>query len=95
MLGKLNEDSATVKKCSFYIAQYTVRWTGQIALHFFPPSGRPVHSDTNSASLGSILVTQQLRGAKTKSLTFPPLSIANWVNWGVNGEKENVQCSKR
>ena len=36
---------------------------------------RPVHSDTNSASPGSILARQQLR-AKTKSLTFPPLSIA-------------------
>ena len=36
---------------------------------------RLVHSDTNSASPGSILARQQLR-AKTKSLTFPPLSIA-------------------
>ena len=36
---------------------------------------RPVHSDTNSASPGGILVMQQLR-ATTKSLTFPPLSIA-------------------
>ena len=40
--------------------------------------GRPVHSDTNSASSGSILVMQQLR-ATTKSLTFPPLSIARPV----------------
>ena len=39
--------------------------------------GRPVHSDTNSASPGSILARQQLR-AKTKSLTFPPLSIARY-----------------
>ena len=42
-----------------------------------PPPGRPVHSDTNSASPGSILAMQQLR-AKTKSLTFPPLSIASY-----------------
>ena len=34
----------------------------------------PVHSDTNSASPGSILARQQLR-AKAKLLTFPPLSI--------------------
>ena len=40
---------------------------------------RPVHSDTNSASPGSILAMQQLR-AKTKSLTFPPLSIA-WYSF--------------
>ena len=35
---------------------------------------RPVHSNTNSASPGSILARQQLR-AKTKILTFPPLSF--------------------
>ena len=39
--------------------------------------GRTVHSDTNSASPGSILARQQLR-AKTKSLAFPPLSIARY-----------------
>ena len=44
-------------------------------LFAFP--GRPVHSDTNSASPGSILVMQQLR-TTTKSLTFPPLSIARY-----------------
>ena len=46
---------------------------------FAPPPhpGTPVRSDTNSASPGSILVTQQFR-AKTKSLTFPPLSIARY-----------------
>ena len=37
---------------------------------------RPVHSDTNSASLGSILVMQQLRN--DYSLTCPPLSIARY-----------------
>ena len=63
-------------KGSFYIAQYPVRWTAQSALHFLP-SLRPVHSGTNSASLESILARQQLR-AKTKSLTFPPLSIARY-----------------
>ena len=43
----------------------------------FASPGRPVHSDTNSASPGSILARQQLR-AKAKSLTFPPLSIARY-----------------
>ena len=38
---------------------------------------RPVHSDTNSASPGGILARQQLR-AKSKSLTFPPLSIVRY-----------------
>ena len=38
----------------------------------FALPGRPVHSDTNSASPGSILAMQQLR-ATTKSVTFPPL----------------------
>ena len=43
----------------------------------FASPGRPVHSDTYSASPGSILARQQLR-AKAKSLTFPPLSIARY-----------------
>ena len=61
-------------KGSFYIAQYPVHWTAQKRFTLFASPGRPVHSDTNSASPGSILVRQQLR-AKAKSLTFPPLSI--------------------
>ena len=43
----------------------------------FVSPDRPVHSDTNSASPGSILARQQLR-AKTKSITCPPLSIATY-----------------
>ena len=39
--------------------------------------GRPVHSDINPASLGSILVTEQLN-ATTNSLIFPPPSIARY-----------------
>ena len=61
-----------------FIAKYPVRWTAQIGLHFLPPPpGRAVHSDTNSASPGSILAKQQLH-AMTKSLTFPPLSIVRY-----------------
>ena len=65
----------------------------------FAPPGRPVHSDTNSASQGSILVMQQLR-AKTKSLTSPPLSIARYSFIQLSRlrrheEKENAQTSKR
>ena len=59
----------------FYIAQYPVSWTAQSALHFSSPD-RPVHSDTNPASLGSILAMQQLRNEY--SLTCPPLSIARY-----------------
>ena len=65
------------KKDSFYIAQYPVRWTAQKRFTLFALPDRPVHSATNSASPGSILATQQLR-AKTKSLTFPTLSIARY-----------------
>ena len=39
-------------KVWFYLSQYPVRRIAQSALHF--PPGRPVHSDTNSTSLGSI-----------------------------------------
>ena len=38
----------------------------------------PVHSDTSSTSLGSILAKQQLRAKMYYSLTFPPLSIARY-----------------
>ena len=64
-------------KCSFYIAQYPVRWTAQSAFTLFAFPDRPVHSNANSASPGSILATLQLRG-ETKSITFPPLSIARY-----------------
>ena len=72
--------SKKVKVC-FYIGQYPVRWTAQSASHLSSP-GRPVHPDTNSASLGSILATQQLRN--DYSLTFPPLSsyvLIHTVEW--------------
>ena len=55
-----------------YTAQYPLHWSAQSTLHFAP--GRPVHSDTNSTSLGSILAMQQLR-TMTKSLTFPPPAL--------------------
>ena len=47
------------------------------ALYTFNLPGRPVHSDTNSASPGGILAMLQLR-AKTKSLACPPLSLARY-----------------
>ena len=43
----------------------------------FALHARPVHSDTNSPSSGSIPAMLQLR-AKTNSLTCPPLSIARY-----------------
>ena len=85
------------KKVWFYIALYPVHWTAQSALHFSSP-GRPVHSDTNSASPGSILAMQQLRN--DYSLTFPPLSIARYSFIQLSRlrrreVKENAQTSKR
>ena len=60
--------------------------------------GRPVHSDTNSASLGSILAMQQLRN--DYSLTFTPLSITRYSFIQLSElerreEKENAHISKR
>ena len=60
-----------------------------------PPPGRPVHSDTNLASPGSILSMQQLR-ATTKSLTFPPLSIARYsfIQLGLLGhQRRERKCT--
>ena len=59
------------------MAQYPVRWTAQSALHFLPSLTDLFNPTPFSASPGSILAMQQLR-AKTKSLTFPPLSIARY-----------------
>ena len=64
----------------------------------FSSLGRPVHSDTNSAYLGSILAMQQLRN--DYSLTCPPLSIARYSfiqlsQLGRREEKEKAQTSKR
>ena len=73
------------------------RWTVQSALHFVS-SGRTVHSDTNSASLGSILAIHQWRN--DYSLTFPSLSITRYsfiqlVGLGRREENEHAQTSKR
>ena len=65
---------ALVKKGSFSVSSPSDR-SKRCTLCALP--GRPVHSDTNSASPGSIQAMQQLR-ATTKSLTFPPLSIARY-----------------
>ena len=66
-------------KGNFYIAQLdrSKRFT------LFASPGRPVHSDTNSASPGSILARQQLR-AKAKSLT-------HMVSVGTNKASINIQ----
>ena len=48
------------KKVWFYIALYPVHWTAQSALHF-PPLADLFIPTPFSASLGSILVMQQLR----------------------------------
>ena len=58
---------------------------------------RPVHSDTNSASPGSILAMHQLRN--DYSLTCPPLSIARYSFIQLSRlrrreENENAQTSK-
>ena len=57
--------------------QYPFRWTAQSASHFLPSLTNLFIPTPFSASPGSILARQQLR-AKTKPLTFPPLSIARY-----------------
>ena len=83
-------------KGMFYIVQYPLSNPIDLSKRFtLCPAGRPVHSDTNSTSLGSILATQQLR-AMTKSLTFPPLySFIQVSELGRHGENENAQTLKR
>ena len=88
-----------IKKCVFYIAQYPVRLTAQSASHFLPSLTRPVHSDTNSAILGSILAVQQLRAMTIYSHFHHVLSMARYSfiqlsEQGCHGENENCQTSK-
>ena len=64
------------KKGSFYISNQSVGPLKALSLAALP--GRPVHSGTNSASLGSMLAMQQLR-ATTKSLTFPLVTVYSQV----------------
>ena len=78
------------------MARYQDRRIAQIVLHITPD--RPVKSDTNSASLGSILAMQQLC-AKTIHSIFPLLSVAMYSfvqlsELGRSGVNENVQASK-
>ena len=80
-----------VKKGSFYIAQYSVRWTAQSALHFLPPLV-DLFIPTPTRLPGSILARQQLR-AKAKSLTFPPLSIARCSF--IQLSEQGRQCRER
>ena len=76
-----------VKVC-FCIAQYPFRLK---ALYISPPC-RPVHSGTNSTTLGSIPATHG-----DYSLTFPPPSIARYsfTQLGRRGQNENAQTSKQ
>ena len=74
--------------------QYSAHWTAQSALHVAP--GRPVHSGTNSSSLGNILTIPR----EDYSLTCPPPSIARYLcvhlsKLGRRRENENTQTSKR
>ena len=66
----VSKHKTTLKKAYFYIVQYPVRWTAQNALHFSSP-GRPVNSDINSASLGSIPVSPHQLHANTIHSHFP------------------------
>ena len=59
--------------------------------------GKPVHSATNSASLGSILATLQLL-RKDYSFTFPLMSLARFSFMELSelggGGNKNAQTSK-
>ena len=74
--GQFKNNGILKKKVRVVFMQRSIQSVGPLKSLFALPD-RPVHCDTNSASPGSILARQQLR-TKTKSLTFPPLSIARY-----------------
>ena len=86
--------STHIKKGGFYIAQYPVRWTAQIALHFLPSLTDLFIPTPFSASPGSILAMQQLR-TTTKSLTFPPLSISQVLIYKLTAESTGASMERR
>ena len=61
--------------------------------HFSP--GRPVHSDTNSASLGSILAMQQLRNDYSLTMSIARYSFIQLSRLRRREENEHAQTSKR
>ena len=86
------------RKVCFYIAQYPVCWTAKTL--YTSPAGRPVHSSTNSTSLGSILISHAATMREDYSVTCPPLSIARYSfillsELGHCEKNENAQTSKR
>ena len=98
----------TVKVC-FYIAQYPVRWTAQSAFTLFALTSRHVHSDTNSASPGSILSRSHLHellrlttnASSCCTLMIPtdtsygcrPTTAAMDSSYGRSGPRRRMLCS--
>ena len=72
---------------------------GTLKAHYISPPDRPVHSDTNSTSSGSILAAKAAITRDDYSFTFPPPSIAKYSfiqrsELGCHGEKKcpNVEA---
>ena len=90
--GATKKDNGVI----LYVAQYPVRWPAQSALHFTP--GRPVHSSTNSTSLGSIQPCCILH--EDYSFTFPSLSTTRYSFIQLSGlrhrgENKNAKASNQ
>ena len=69
----------------FYVAQYSA--VGPLIMLATSTPGRPLHSDTNSASPGSILAMQQL-GVKTFTHISARYSFIQLSEQGCRGENE-------
>ena len=66
--GKRTQNVQNGKRYVFI--QRSIQSVGPLKALYTSPPGRPVHSDTNSASPGSILATQQVRTSKTNQSHF-------------------------
>ena len=100
--GGVSRDSKRkkVKVCFIYSAvSSSFDHSKRFTLHLL--HGRPVHSDTNSTYVGSIVATQQLR-AKTIHSHFHNCIVSSQVLYmdtaeqtvGRRGKNENAQTSK-
>ena len=95
MTESSNHFHAMKVKVSFKkIILRSIQSIGPLKARYTSPLGRPVHSGTNSTSLGRLSSHAAIK-REDYSLTFQPPSIAwySFIRW--HRKNENVQTSKR
>ena len=88
-LISFGEPSIHIKKegKGMFFTYRSIQSVGPLKELYTSSPGRPVHSDTNSASPWSILAMQQLCAKNIHShfhyCLYPGTQLYSWLNWGV------------